>query len=347
MPQQRLSSRRMLAAGVLVVSAVSALALCAVPFSAQAGTGKCIWYDADIPPTPASPTKPLQDCGLHSEQSPEATYYWSDEAMVIPEPRALAFDYAAFGGLDPFGSEYSFRKANELFPDTSRLADAVAKAQYAKDSLGAKPRTVETRKGVTAADVCSVIPPLYSDSEIRAGDAWLAPQPLAGGPTGNYTYDLSPGLTPEQRAVVLDALVQFGTARGPRMPDLVPRAPGDTRPPTITFKDGSTDPEMGDDSGAAVVDTSDTGRDGLRRWVTGSIELTRDLDWLNPRDVAHEIAHVFQFDDTFDAGPGVTMGRAPAGQGVGVRNPWNPESGTPPANAEAFDKCLKQAFQKY
>ncbi|TQL54831.1 hypothetical protein [Subtercola boreus] len=131
------------------------------------------------------------------------------------------------------------------------------------------------------------------------------------------------------------------------MPDLVQRTPGDPNPPTITFTDGSTDPEMGDDPGGSFVDTSDTGRDGLRRWVTGSIELTRDMDWLNARDVAHEIAHVFQFDDTFEAGPGVTMGTAPAGQGVGVRNPWKPANGKQQANPEAFDTCLKEAFQKY
>ena len=332
--------------GVVLVASVAAL--CVVPLSAQADpTGKCIWYDADIPAASGGSTVPLQDCGLHSAQTPEATYYWSDEARVIVEPRALAFDYSAFGGLDPFSTEYSFRKANELFPDTSTLAAAADKANYARNSLNAKPRALESRRGIIPADACLVIPHVFTDGDIRDQEAWLAPAPRPGGANGNYTYELDPGLTAAQRAVVLDALVQFDAAKGPRMPGLVLRAAGDPLPPTITFKDGSTNPEMGDDSGSAFLDTSDTGRDGLRRWVTGSIELTRDLAWLNARDVGHEIAHVYQFDDTFDAGPTFTMGRALAGQGVGIVKPWNIESGTPPKGADAFDACLKQAFQKW
>ncbi|RFA08272.1 hypothetical protein B7R54_02810 [Subtercola boreus] len=122
---QRPSSRRMLAAGILAASFV---AVCAVPLSAQAtSTGKCIWYDFDVQPTtPGAPRAPLEDCALHPDWPAEASYYWEEQKTVVFEPRGLAFDYSAYGGLDPFSTEYSFRKANELFPDTTHLTDATA-----------------------------------------------------------------------------------------------------------------------------------------------------------------------------------------------------------------------------
>ncbi|MDF2442400.1 MAG: hypothetical protein JWR01_603 [Subtercola sp.] len=333
----------MLAAGVLVVSAVSALALCAVPFSAQAGTGKCIWYDADIPPTPASPTKPLQDCGLHSEQSPEATYYWSDEAMVIPEPRALAFDYSAFSQLNPFtGDGYSFRKANELVPDRSDEAHLRIVMEYAQMSLTPKARALEQRRGVTADDVCQVVPTLWSDSEIRdrGSYALLPPSPRADGKTGTYTYSLSTTLNAAQRSVVEAGVAAFAHAiDGSRQPRLVEWVSGDLNPPVITF----TNAPGGFDDPFRLAQSArvggDLGRDGLSRWVNGNIELTDGPGLLSSWVVMHEILHVYGFGHIPSGGNLQVLSEALPSSDDLNSGPWGSEP-LPAINGEA-DTCTK------
>ncbi|RFA15750.1 hypothetical protein B7R21_03330 [Subtercola boreus] len=288
----------MLVGGLIAASVVG---LCPLPLSASAtATGKCIWYDFDVQPTtPGSPRAPLEDCALHPEWPAEASYYWDKEKTVIFEPRTQQFDYSAFSQLNPFtGVGYSFRKANELFPDTSDDAHARVAMEYAQMSLTPKARALEQRRGVTTGDICQVVPMLWSDNEIKDWNSYamLPPSPRPDGRTGTYTYSLSTTLTAEQRAVIARGLVDFANMiDGSRQPRLVEWESGDLNPPVITFTNAPGGFDDPDRVAQALAVRNDNGRDGLSRWVNGNVEFRDKPGSLSSWTVIHEILHVYGF----------------------------------------------------
>lgn len=317
------------------------------PLSASAtATNKCLWYDFDIQPkTPGAPSGPFDNCVEHPEREPEASYYWTDETSVFYEPRNQAFDYSAFSQLNPFtGDGYSFRKANELFPTTPDASAAAAKLQYAQAALGAKPRAIENRRGVDLNDVCDVVPQLWTDYQIRNELRWLPAVPMPDGDLGTYTYELSSTLSGEQRAMVLDALVQFDEARqNTSLPRLIPWEGGSEVPPTVTFQSGNLFPSEGEPPAQTTYDNWDKGREHLTRWIDGHISISPEIQFLSSLTIAHEILHFYGFSHLPRSVPGATMSAFTNAVYVN-RSAWMMNSENPPPGVEAIDVCTKSGM---
>ncbi|RFA18770.1 hypothetical protein [Subtercola boreus] len=343
------SSRRLALASVCIL-----VALVASPVAAHAGgvaEGDCRLGDTQfLEGEPGSPQSQSQLCGGNFRWGTEASWYWTDEKLVIVEPRAGQFDYSAFSALNPFtGDGYSLRKANELFPDTSRVADAAAKLHYAEAALSAKARTLDARRGLKATDGCNFVPTLFLDSDIADMDSsgWLPPQPRPDAETGTYTYTFASNVTAEQKSAVLAGLVAFAAAReGSRQPALVEWKSGDAKAPVITFQNVPGGFEEGNDRTAeAEIVTGDKGRAGLTRWVSGNLNLSPTPGSLSAWTIMHEILHVYGFDHTsFDSEVDSEV-MSPAGSWPVEFNGWEIGKDPTPAMHGGADECTKEGIQ--
>ncbi|RFA15752.1 hypothetical protein B7R21_03340 [Subtercola boreus] len=287
-----------------------------------------------------------QVCGGNFTWNTEATYYWTDDTKVIWEPWEDNFDYSFFSDLDPFKVDsYSFRKANELFPDTSDREKALAKSQYAMSAMSAKARAIESRGNVKNDDICLVAPERYSDAEIAANTGWLPPQPTPDGSVGTYTYSLANNLSAEQRAVVLAGLATFDEARsGSQQPKMVEWQPGSAVPPVITFQSFPEGVTFADERYADVFPLKlDAGRDGLQRLVSGQIRLTPEADNLSEWVIVHELLHAYGFRHNPDVTDDELM--SPSRTNGWVHNSWSMTSEDTPKGHAKVDSCTKAGIE--
>lgn len=295
----------------------------------------------------------VKDCNAEAKWETTATYY--SEKEVIFEKRGIQLSFSSDSALNPFTRDYSYSKAKELFPDPKDEIWQQLKS-FALDSLSAKGQTANSRTHISESDSCTVYPVRSTDEEIAKwpGLYKLPPLPTPDGKTGTISFALAADLTAEQRSTVLDALTQYDQAQqGTRLPRIVLAPPTSAEKPTITFRDGLERFEGSKTAGEAVSGEYDTGRNGLTRWKSGSIYLTRTAADLTETMVVHEVLHVLGFQHTpaFLNGAGFSettmapeligvVGTQRAGQ---FQNGW--ELGESASALEsAIDRCTKKGM---